>query len=105
MSKKEFVIDDEFRMKVINFLKIYGYYDGILVRDGNDKKYVSGEILITDLIQNKKDYKELKQSINKVLEYCYENRFDEIEGIMNYFYQVECKPLLKSYGSLFDKIS
>ena len=105
MGRKEIIVNEDHRMKIVNLLKIYGYYDGVLVRDGNDKKYASGEILITDLIQNKKDYKELKQSINKVLDYCYENRFDEIESVMNYFYQVECRQIRKSYGSLFDKIS
>ena len=104
MSKKEFVIDDEFRMKVINFLKIYGYYNGILVKEGMDKKYVSGELLISDIIVSKKDYKELKLSIDKVLEYCYENHFDEIEAVMNCFYKVECSQIHKSFGSFFDKI-
>lgn len=105
MGRKEIIVNEDYRMKVVNLLKIYGYYDGVLVCNGNDKKYVSGEILITDLIQNKKDYKELKQSINKVLDYCYENRLDEIESVMNHFYQMECRQIRKSYGSLFDKIS
>ena len=104
MSKKEFVIDEDFRMKVINFLKIYGYYNGVLVKEGRDKKYVGGEVVLSDIILSKKDYKELKQSINKVLDYCYENRFDEIEAVMNYFYQVECLTIRKNYGSFFDKI-
>ena len=39
MKDKVFNIDEEFRMKVVNFLKIYGDYEGVLVKDGNDKKY------------------------------------------------------------------
>lgn len=30
MLKKLFVMDEEYRMKVVNFFKIYGYYSGIL---------------------------------------------------------------------------
>lgn len=104
MSKKKFVIEEDFRIKVVNFLRIYGYYDGVLVKEGRDKKYVSGEGGLENIILNKKDYKELKQSINKVLDYCYENSFDEIEAVMNYFYKVECSHIRKSFGFFFDKI-
>ena len=60
MADKVFVIDEEYRMKVINFLKIYGYYNGILSNNDILKKYVSGELKIDDIIKNKKDFKELK---------------------------------------------
>ena len=91
-------------MKVVNFLKIYGYYSGILSKIDIEKKYVSGELLLSDIIKNKKDFKELKLSINKVLEYCYENKFKEIESVMNNFYKVECKIVRKQYGSIFEKL-
>lgn len=103
MADKVFVIDEEYRMKVINFLKIYGYYNGILSNNDILKKYVSGELKIDDIIKNKKDFKELKISINLVLEYCYKNYFDNIENIMNNFYKVECINIRKKYGSCFDK--
>lgn len=103
MKKKSFVIDEEFRMKIVNFLKIYGYYEGILVKGGNDKKYVEGEVLLIDVICSKYDFKELKLSVNKVLEYCYENKFPEIEDIINYFYRVECLEVRKKYGNFFDR--
>ncbi len=103
MKKREYVIDEDFRMKVVNFLKIYGYYNGVLVKNGMDKKYASGEVLIGDIILSKKDYKELKMSVNKVLDYCYENRFDEIEGVINYFYKVECAEIRQKYGNFFDR--
>lgn len=103
MSKKEFVLDEEYRMKVINFLKIYGYYNGALGKIGIDKKYVQGEATLVDIIQSKQDFKELKLSINKVLDYCYENQFKEIEDIMNYFYRVECKEIREKYGNFFDR--
>ena len=104
MGRKEIIVNEDYRMKVVNLLKIYGYYYGILVIEGIDKKYVSGELLISDIIVSKKDYKELKLSIDKVLEYCYENHFDEIEAVMNCFYKVECSQIRKSFGSFFDKI-
>ena len=104
MNKKKMIVSEDYRMKVVNLLKIYGYYNGILVKEGMDKKYVSGELLISDIIVSKKDYKELKLSIDKVLEYCYENHFDEIEAVMNCFYKVECSQIRKSFGSFFDKI-
>lgn len=103
MGKKEIVINYDFRMKVVNFLKIYGYYDGVLVRDGNDKKYSSGMFLLTDIITNKKDFKELKTGVRVVLDYCYENSYKEIEDIMNLFYKEECKEIRKMYGGFFDK--
>lgn len=103
MSKKEFIVDEDYRMKVVNFLKIYGYYDGVLGKIGIDKKYVSGELKLIDIIQSKQDFKVLKFSINKVLEYCYENHFKEIEEIMNYFYRVECREIRDKYGNFFDR--
>ena len=105
MSKKEdiLVIDEEFRMKVVNFLRIYGYYSGVLSDIAIEKKYVSGELKISDIIRDKSDFKELKMSVNKVLEYCYENRFDKIERIMNKFYKEECAEVRKLYGGFFDK--
>ena len=54
---------EDFRMKVINMLKLYGYYDGILIKDNMDRKFVSGEVLLIDIIGSKKDYKELKFSV------------------------------------------
>lgn len=104
MSKKEFIINDEYRMKIVNFLKIYGYYNGILSNIEIQKKYISGELKLIDIIQSKKDFKELKLSINVVLDYCYKNYFDEIESLMNNFYRVECLEVRKKYGSIFDKI-
>lgn len=103
MIKKEFVINEEYRMKIVNFLKIYGYYNGILSKMDIHKKYISGELKLIDIIQNKKDFKELKYSINEVLEYCYKNYFKEIEDLMNNFYSVECLEVRKKYGSIFDR--
>ena len=103
MGRKEYIINEEFRMKVVNFLKIYGYYNGCLSKIDIERKYVSGELLLQNIIQNKHDFKELKMSINKVLEYCYENHFEEIEHIMNYFYKVECLEIRKKYGNFFDR--
>ena len=104
MKKKEIIfVDEEFRMKIVNFLKIYGYYEGVLVQIGIDKKYVSGELKLVDIIKSKKDFKELKMSVNKVLEYCYENGFDRIERVMNRFYQDECAEIRKLYGGFFDR--
>ena len=105
MGKKEevLVIDEEFRMKVVNFLRIYGYYSGVLSDIATEKKYVSGELKISDIIRDKSDFKELKRSVNKVLEYCYENRFDNIERVMNKFYKEECASVKKMYGGFFDK--
>jgi len=97
------IVDDEYRMKIVNFLKIYGYYSGVLVSLDCEKKYISGELLLTDIIKSKYDFKELKMSINKVLDYCYENGFKEIERVMEYFYKNDCKSIKKQYGGLFDK--
>ena len=103
MERKEIIIDEDFRMKVVNFLKIYGYYGGVLVKDGNDKKYASGVITINDIILNKRDFLELKSGVNNVLDCCYENGYDVIEKIMKKFYTVECKDVREKYGSFFDK--
>lgn len=100
---KKIILNEDYRMKIINFLKIYGYYNGILVNLEFEKKYISGELLISDIIKSKKDFKELKMSVNKVLDYCYANGFKEIENIMEYFYKNECKSIKKQYGGLFDK--
>lgn len=97
------VNNEEFRMKVVNFLKIYGFYNGCLVKNGMDRKYVSLELRLVDIIQSKQDFKELKMSVNKVLDYCYENGFKEIEMIMKYFYQNDCLEVRKKYGSFFDR--
>lgn len=104
MSNFKFDVNEEFRMKVVNFLKIYGYYEGILSNNDIHKKYVSGELKLMDIIQDKKNFKELKLSINAVLEYCYENHFEEIENVMNYFYKVECLEIRKKYGGFFDRV-
>lgn len=98
-----YVMDEEYRMKIVNFLKIYGYYNGVLSKIDIQKKYVSGELKLSDIIQNKKDYKELKMSVNAVVDYCYEKRFDEIANVMNHFYRVECLDVRKKYGSFFDR--
>lgn len=97
-------MDEEYRMKIVNFLKIYGCYDGVLGKNDITKKYVSGELKLIDIIQSKRDFKELKISIKVVLDYCYKNRFDEIEKIMNHFYKVECLDIRKKYGNIFDRM-
>lgn len=105
MSKKKmYVMDEDYRMKIVNFLKIYGSYNGILSNNDIQKKYISGELKLNDIIQSRKDYKELKISIKLVLDYSFENYFDEIESIMMHFYRVECLDVRKKYGNLFDKI-
>lgn len=103
MKRCEFIVDDDFRMKVVNFLKIYGYYGGVLVQNGMDRKYVNGEISLDNVFMSKQDFKELKMSVNKVLDYCYENGFDEMEAVMNYFYKMECRNIRNTYGGFFDK--
>ena len=103
MGNKVYTIDDEFRMKVVNFLKIYGYYKGILSKNDIQKKYISGELKLIDIIQDRKSFKELKISINVVLEYSFDNHFSEIENVMNYFYKEECLEIRKKYGGLFDR--
>ena len=75
MEKSKIINSEELRMKIVNMLKNYGYYDGVMVKNGMDKKFVSGELLLIDIISSKKDFKELKMSIQKVLDYCYENNF------------------------------
>ena len=102
-NEKNIIIDEEFRMKVVNFLNIYGDYKGVLSHKDILKKYVGGELRIVDIIQSKKDYKELRFSIKKVLNYCYSNGFDVIENIMNCFYDVECADIRKKYGGFFDR--
>lgn len=104
MSKREFVINEDYRMKVVNFLKIYSDYSGVLSNIEIQKKYISGELKLIDVIKSKKDFKELKYYVNEVLEYCYKNYFEEIEAIMNNFYNVECLEVRKKYGSIFDRI-
>lgn len=101
--KDNIIVDDEYRMKVINFLKIYGYYNGVLVSKDFEKNYINGLISINAIIKDKNDFKELKRSVNKVLDYCYENGFNAIETVINYFYKIECADLRKQYGGLFDK--
>lgn len=103
MSKREFDINDEYRMKIVNFLKIYGYYSGVLSNIEIQKKYISGELKLIDVIKSKKDFKELKYCVNAVLEYCYKNYFEEIEALMINFYRVECLDVRKKYGSIFDR--
>ena len=103
MELKVYDINEDFRMKVVNFLKNYGYYEGILASNEIQKKYVSGELKLIDIIQDKKAFKELKLSINAVLDYCFENHFEEIENIMNCFYKLECLEVRKKYGGFFDK--
>ena len=103
MSTKDVVINEEFRMKVVNFLKIYGYYGGILSKIEIERSYVNGSVPRGDIIKSKQDFKELKFSVNKVLEYCYENGFREIENVMNTFYKVECAGIRKMYGNFFDR--
>ena len=105
MSKnKLYVMDEDYRMKIVNFLKIYGSYKGILSNNDIQKKYISGELKLIDIIQSKKDYKELKISIKLVLDYSFANYFAEIESIMMHFYRVECLDIRKKYGSFFDKL-
>lgn len=103
MGKEDIIINEDFKMKVVNFLKIYGNYGGILVRDKNDRKYVSGEINLDDIITNKKDFVELKSGVKEVLDYCYENGYDTIEKVMNKFYVDECSDIKKKYGNFFDR--
>lgn len=103
MSKREFVMDQDFKMKVINCLKNYGEYGGVLSNNEISKKYVSGEIRLVEAIQSKWEFKVLKAGVNSVLDYCYENSFREIEDVMKYFYKVECMEVRKKYGGFFDR--
>lgn len=103
MEKNKIVNNEEFRMKMVNMLKIYGYYDGTLVKGSNEKKFLDGSLSLDDIIIDKKDFKELKCSVNKLLDYCYENNFDVLIREVNYFYQVIGKNIRKKFGSLFDR--
>ena len=102
-EKKNIVIGSDYRMKIINFLKIYGFYKGILVRMDIERKYISGSLSLSDIIQNKNDYKELKMSVLAVIRYCNDNNYIEMIRIMEYFYKVECLELKKKYGNFFER--
>lgn len=103
MKKDGIINTEELRLKIVNMLKIYGYYDGILVNSSNEKGFVDGSLSLDDIILNRKDFKELKRSVKKLLDYCYENNFDELIREVNYFYQVMGKNIRKKFGNLFDK--
>lgn len=103
-SKSPIVVGPDYRMKVINFLKIYGYYNGILVKMDMQRKYISGSLSLSDIIQNKNDYKELKMSVLAVIRYCNDNNYIEMIRIMEYFYKVECYNIKKKYGNLFERM-
>jgi len=104
MSKKVYEINADYRMKVVNHLKNFGYYNGILVKMDVQRKYISGSLKLIDIIQSKKDYKELKLSIKAVINYCNDNNFDEIRNYMKHFYKYECMDIKKKYGNIFDRI-
>lgn len=104
MGVKMYTINEDYRMKIINFLKIYGYYDGVLSKIDIEKKYVSGELKLSDIIQERQDFKKLKMSVKVVLDYATNNYFDEIYNIMKHFYKVECLEIRKKYGNLFDRL-
>ena len=59
MEKSKIVNNEEFRMKMVNMLKIYGYYDGALVKGSNEKNFLEGILSLDDIILDKKDFKEL----------------------------------------------
>lgn len=103
MEKSKIVNNEEFRMKMVNMLKIYGYYDGTLVKGSNEKNFLEGILSLDDIILDKKDFKELKCSVKKMLDYCYENNFDVLIREVNYFYQVMGKNIRKKFGNLFDR--
>ncbi len=103
MEKSKIVNNEEFRMKMVNMLKIYGYYDGVLVKGSNEKNFLEGILSLDDIILDKKDFKELKCSVKKMLDYCYENNFDVLIREVNYFYQVMGKNIRKKFGNLFDR--
>ena len=103
MEKSKIVNNEEFRMKMVNMLKIYGYYDGTLVKGSNEKNFLEGILSLDDIILDKKDFKELKCSVKKMLDYCYENNFDVLIREVNYFYQVMGKYIRKKFGNLFDR--
>ena len=102
-GKIEVTVD--YRLKLINFLKNYGYYNGLLVKMNIQRKYISGELNLVDIIHNKHDYKELKLSIKAVLRYCHENGFDDLFRLVEYFYKIECLEIRKKYGGFFDRMS
>lgn len=103
-KKEKFEVNADYRMKIINFLKNYGYYNGILVRMDIQRKYVSGELRLVDIIKSKHDYKELKLSVKVVIRYCYENSFDELAKLMEYFYRIECLEIRKMYGGILGRM-
>lgn len=103
MEKSKIVNNEEFRMKMVNMLKIYGYYDGALVKGSNEKNFLEGILSLDDIILDKKDFKELKCSVKKMLDYCYENNFVVLIREVNYFYQVMGKNIRKKFGNLFDR--
>ena len=103
MEKSKIVNNEEFRMKMVNMLKIYGYYDGTLVKGSNEKNFLEGILSLDDIILDKKDFKVLKCSVKKMLDYCYENNFDVLIREVNYFYQVMGKNIRKKFGNLFDR--
>lgn len=104
MEKNKIINNEEYRMKILNMLKIYGYYDDVLVRKEIESGFVSGEISVDEVVNDKKKFKLLKRSVTKVLDYCYTNSYGEIEREINYFYKVMCKDIRKKYGNLFDRI-
>ena len=101
---KMYDVNADYRMKVVNHLKNFGYYNGVLVKMDIQRKYISGELKLNDIIQNKKDYKDLKMSVKAVINYCNDNNFDEIRNTMEYFYKYECMDIKKKYGNIFDRI-
>lgn len=101
---KVYEVNADYRMKVVNHLKNFGYYNGMLIKMDIQRKYISGELNLVDIIQNKKDYKDLKMSVKAVINYCNENNFDEIRSTMEYFYKYECMDIKKKYGNIFDRI-
>ena len=104
MKKERIVNTEEFRMKIVNMLKIYGYYDGVLVRGDNEKNFIAGILEIDDVIDNKKDFKELKRSILKLRDYCYENNYDKLIKEVNYFYLEMGRNIRKKFGNFFERI-
>ena len=104
MKEKIIINTEDFRIRILNMLKIYGYYDGILLRDENEKEFVSGNLSIDEIIISKKDFRELKRSVEKLLDYCYENNFDQLIKEVNYFYHDMCKNIRKKYGTLLERL-
>ncbi len=104
MKEKIMVNTEDFRIKILNMLKIYGYYDGVLLSDENEKEFVSGNLSIDEIIISKKDFRELKRSVEKLLDYCYENNFDQLIKKVNYFYDDMCKNIRKKYGTLLERL-